>query len=249
MTSQFKPDLSKIENELAPAMEQFDGAAPEYEFHEFANYFPMIGDDELNELAEDIRKHGLLEKITLFKGKILDGRNRYKAAKAAGVVLKNYDFKQLSEHRNPEEFVISANIRRRHLTTAQKRSLLAKLIAANPAASDRSIGEVANVSHHTVGDVRSELEGCGQIAHTETRTDSAGRQQPAAKGGKGKKPKSAEKPAASFARHLELMIDALKEFDSYSYAEEYVNKAHERLDAALGQMGEKMDEEAVKEAA
>ena len=43
----------------------------------------MISDDELNELAEDIRKHGLIEPITLFENKIIDGRNRYKAAKQA----------------------------------------------------------------------------------------------------------------------------------------------------------------------
>jgi hypothetical protein len=82
-----------------------DDAAPEYEFHELAALFPMISTDELNELAEDIKKHRLLERITLFEGKILDGRNRYKAAKQAGVVLKNYDFKQL-DNGSAEAFVI-----------------------------------------------------------------------------------------------------------------------------------------------
>ena len=120
MSAQFKPDLSKIEHELTVRPDP-EGTAPEYEFHEFANYFPMISDDELNELAEDIRKHGLIEPITLLENKIIDGRNRYKAAKQARVVLKNYQFKQLGD-RNAEAFVISANIHRRHLTTRKNAS-------------------------------------------------------------------------------------------------------------------------------
>jgi hypothetical protein len=40
------------------------------------------------------------------------------------------------------------------------------------------------------------------------------------------------------------MADALIRFDSYSYAEEYVEKAKGRLDTALEQLGEKMGEEA-----
>lgn len=39
MSAQFKPDLSKIENELTVRPDP-EGTAPEYEFHEFANYFP-----------------------------------------------------------------------------------------------------------------------------------------------------------------------------------------------------------------
>jgi ParB-like chromosome segregation protein Spo0J len=52
--------------------------------HPIAEIFPMISNDELRELAEDIRKNGMLEPITLFEGKILDGRNRFNAAKLVG---------------------------------------------------------------------------------------------------------------------------------------------------------------------
>jgi hypothetical protein len=86
---------------------------------------------------------------------------------------------------DPYAYVISANIHRRHLTAEQRRDLIAKLIKAAPEKSDRQIAETVRASHHTVGAVRAEMEGRGQIAHVEIRTDSKGRPQPA------RRPKSA----------------------------------------------------------
>jgi len=49
------------------------------EFHELANVFPMLQQTELESLAADIRANGQRHAITLYQGKILDGRNRYAA--------------------------------------------------------------------------------------------------------------------------------------------------------------------------
>ncbi len=49
--------------------------------HELANLLPMIDGNRFAELREDIRKNGVLEPIKLFEGRILDGRNRYKAGR------------------------------------------------------------------------------------------------------------------------------------------------------------------------
>lgn len=54
------------------------------EFHQYANLFPMMGGRELEEFQWDIRQNGVREPVILFEGKILDGRNRYKAATALG---------------------------------------------------------------------------------------------------------------------------------------------------------------------
>jgi ParB-like chromosome segregation protein Spo0J len=51
------------------------------EFHEIANEFPLLTDQETQELADDIEKNGLEERLVLFEEKILDGRNRYNACK------------------------------------------------------------------------------------------------------------------------------------------------------------------------
>lgn len=45
------------------------------ELHGFALLFPELGASELNQLAEDIKANGLIEPITLFEGKVLEGRN------------------------------------------------------------------------------------------------------------------------------------------------------------------------------
>ena len=97
-------------------------------FHPLAETFPLISTDELSELASDIRKNGMLEPITLFDGKILDGRNRYRAAKLAGVKLTEANFRVLPKGVEAWDFVVSENIQRRHLSQEQKREVIASLL-------------------------------------------------------------------------------------------------------------------------
>jgi ParB-like chromosome segregation protein Spo0J len=230
--------------------------------HPLAELFPMISNDELRELAEDIRKNGMIEPITLCQGKILDGRNRLAAGKLINFPFRRINFRELLCHLDPQAYVISANIKRRHLTAEQKRELIDKLIKADPAKSNRQIAETAKLSHHTVGDVRAELEQRGQIAHVETRTDSAGRKQPAKKGGKGKSGKSAKgesekityqkvvnaKTALNAYHVLEQHLDALQdlnEYSDFSQADDCARRTIEKLEEKLGEL--QADEE--KEAA
>jgi len=51
----------------------------EYEFHPIANIFPLMTDEEFEAFKEDIKTKTQQEPIILYQGKVLDGRNRYKA--------------------------------------------------------------------------------------------------------------------------------------------------------------------------
>jgi ParB-like chromosome segregation protein Spo0J len=59
---------------------------PSLAVHPVAALFPMLADDELEELVADIKERGLLQPIVLdAEGRVLDGRNRLKACELAGV--------------------------------------------------------------------------------------------------------------------------------------------------------------------
>ena len=66
------------------------------------------------------KERGQLEPIILYKGLILDGLNRHKACQLAGVNPRTEEFDARASERSPEEFVLSRNLRRRHLSVGQK---------------------------------------------------------------------------------------------------------------------------------
>jgi|694.fasta_scaffold105894_4 hypothetical protein len=115
-----------------------------YTNHPAADLFPMIEGKAWEEFKEDIRKNGFLESITLYRGQILDGRNRYRAAIELGKLDElgvaefddDHDF-------DPFQWVLSQNLHRRHLTESQRASVAAKLVNAkqgdNRFTVDRSI--------------------------------------------------------------------------------------------------------------
>jgi hypothetical protein len=106
-----------------PANSEIAEAPQGLEFHPLANLFPLLEGAEFDELVEDVRIHGVREPITLHDGKILDGRNRYRLAAAAGVPCPM----RFYTGNDPIAFVISLNLKRRHLSEAQRAMVAAKL--------------------------------------------------------------------------------------------------------------------------
>ena len=83
----------------------------EYEFHPIANIFPLMTDEEFEAFKEDIKTKTQQEPIILYQGKVLDGRNRYKACKA----LYRDPITEEYKGSDPLGYVLSANLHRRHL--------------------------------------------------------------------------------------------------------------------------------------
>lgn len=100
------------------------GHAP-LQFHPLANLFPMLTEAELGELAADIDRNGQVETVKLHRGMILDGRNRYTACVRAGIGVRTELF--TGSEREALDWVISKNLRRRHLTESQRAMVAAKL--------------------------------------------------------------------------------------------------------------------------
>ena len=84
-----------------------------------ADLFPMIGSDELDELAADIAENGLNDPIVIAEINgvmtLIDGRNRLSACKLAGITPRTRILET-----DPTAYVLSANVHRRHLTKGQQ---------------------------------------------------------------------------------------------------------------------------------
>ena len=125
-------------------------------FHPLAEIFPLIEGAEFDNLVADIREHGLREPIVLYHNQILDGRNRYRACMAAGRADCQFERYQGD---NPLAFVMSLNLKRRHLDESQRAMVAAKLATLQRgdnqhaqicAPSQGRAGELFNVSRRTV---------------------------------------------------------------------------------------------------
>ena len=85
--------------------------------HPVANLFPMMTDEELADLAADIKANGLIQPIVIdYKGLLIDGRNRAKAWEIAGIKPTVRMF----EGDDPRAFILSMNLKRRHMSAGQQ---------------------------------------------------------------------------------------------------------------------------------
>lgn len=104
--------------------------------HPYADLFPLIQEDELEQLAKSIQSDGQINPCAIYQGKILDGRNRYRAIALINsrlgdgespIELKYGNF--LDGQEGPQadylalKLVESTNLHRRNLTTSQRAAI------------------------------------------------------------------------------------------------------------------------------
>jgi len=104
---------------------------PSLALHPFCKLIPPHTEKEANELLADIRKNKLQVPIRIYRGQILDGRGRYDAClklfnEGVETGFKTETFAGTDEE--ARSYVISTNVKRRHLSTSQRAIIAARLV-------------------------------------------------------------------------------------------------------------------------
>jgi len=128
--------------------------------HPIADIFPPMSAEEYAALVQDIRERGLLEPIWLYDGQVLDGRHRSRACQELGIEPETREY----TGDDPLGFVVSLNLKRRHLSESQRAMVAARVAnmrqgrpdksanwrVSSPAVSQPEAAKMLNVSERSV---------------------------------------------------------------------------------------------------
>lgn len=131
------------------------------EFHPIANRYPLMEEPEFLLFVEHMREKGFdpRNKIILHEGKILDGRNRYKACVALGIPVDSLTEEWQGAWSSPEEFCKKVNRFRCHYSAGQIALL---------AAQEHDTGQARQAGEEKQGvSDRNQSDPVGEIAEGE----------------------------------------------------------------------------------
>jgi hypothetical protein len=94
-----------------------------HELHPLCTFFPRMSGAEFDALVADIAANGLQNPIVLHDEMVLDGGNRYRACQVANVEPRFVQFSGDSIG----QFVLSANLHRRHLSAGQQATIVSSV--------------------------------------------------------------------------------------------------------------------------
>ena len=95
--------------------------------HPAAELFPRLSESELVALKNDILAHQQEHPIIVWNDMIVDGRNRFRACEMLGRKPKIKEM-QFADEAAVISYIISTNMRRRHLTNEQRDQIGARLV-------------------------------------------------------------------------------------------------------------------------
>lgn len=131
--------------------------------------FDDLSPDEYGALRADIELRGVLVPVELDEhGALLDGHHRVRICEELGIDYPSVIRAGLTEA-GKRAHVRAINLLRRHLSSEQKRRVIADQLRETPEKADREIGRLLGVHHETVGAVRAELIASGEIRQIEQR--------------------------------------------------------------------------------
>ena len=129
--------------------------AEKYEFHRFADIFPLMPENSRDflDLVDSLRTNTMLVPVLLYDNKILDGRNRYRATlEDPNIELKIEEF--IGTEEDALKRSLALNNQRRHLDEGQR--ALAALRLSNMQSNMKTVegqkwaAQIFNVSFTTV---------------------------------------------------------------------------------------------------
>ena len=132
--------------------------------HPLSEAWGNMTEDQLLELAEDIKHNGQKDAVVMYEGKVLDGWHRCQGCQIAGVEIRTNDF----QGDNPVAYVISKNAHRRSQTASQRAAAIVRCHEWKPlhrekkvepgstlTATNRQMAKEANVSERTITDAKA----------------------------------------------------------------------------------------------
>lgn len=207
--------------------------------HPAAALFPMLSDEEITELGESIRMHGLREKIQAIAvvdtdktdWLVIDGRNRLEAIRRVlklddATIIADYMTSVKLQGTTVEQYIVMANIERRNLTQPQRKELAGKLaIMIEEAQKDKEKDEKvdslataarqAGVSRRTAADAKAKITKKPKVV----------------------KPPAPPSPAITLAG-LDSILERFKKNGGVKYLQSWkvtdLKEAHKRASAIVG---------------
>src|SRR5262245_50075885 len=129
-------------------------------FHPLANVFPLLEGEPFAALVHDIPTQGLQEPIVLYRGSILDGRNRARACEEAGITPRYSEY----AGDDPLAYVVSKNLHRRHLSESQ-RAMIADELATMRQGARTDLASIEAKSQEQAADLLQVSRSSVQRAH------------------------------------------------------------------------------------
>lgn len=207
------------------------------ELHPLCALFPRMVGDAFETLKADIAANGLRQPIVMHHGMILDGGNRYRACMEAGIKPTLVEYTGT----NLVEYVLSANLHRRHLSPGQHAAIVA---SAQDWARAQTVGKpkLANVGQLATVEQRAAQSGVSR--NTQKMADKVARADPALSKAvahgevslpkaveqvTGKPRKTAPKPAAESAETENLRASLQEAREAISILSEENDTLNDRL--------------------
>ncbi len=130
----------------------------------FADLLPPLTPEERQALLADVKEHGITVPVVVTDAdEVIDGNTRLQIAVELG--LTDIPVKVVSglSDAKKREMALSLNLHRRHLTSEQKRQIIADRLRADATISDRQLAAEIGVDNKTASAVRQSLEATEEI--------------------------------------------------------------------------------------